>query len=157
MFIRIHAAAAACVLRAAALGIGALCACTSTAPVSTEARVAGRPAQHVVVALDAPCSLSPGGTPMGRPDGEHGHTLQAGRYVPRFEDERGVFFASPNGVIVTEPAPLGTRALAGGIYLPSEVNAGAWEYLGDAARVSQRYRLPEHCRYSIENAAPAAG
>ena len=102
--------------------------------------------------------MSPGGAPMGRPDGPGaGHTLPAGHYAPSFEDGRGIFFASPMGVVVSEPAPVGTRARPGGIYLPSDGSAAAEEYLGDVDRVTQRYRLPAHCRYSIEiAAAPAA-
>jgi len=136
----------------------ALASCASFSPVAPDARVGNHPAQHVVVALEQPCSLSPGGAPMGRPDGPgaRGHTLPAGRYTPSFEDGGGIFFASPDGVVVAEPAPVGTRSLAGGIYLPKDGSAAAQEYLGDAERVSQRYRLPEHCRYSIENAAAPA-
>lgn len=136
----------------------ALASCASFRPVAPDARVGNHPAQHVVVALEQPCSLSPGGAPMGRPDGpgSRGHTLPAGRYTPSFEDGRGIFFASPDGVVVAQPAPVGTRSFAGGIYLPKDGSSAAEEYLGDADRVTQRYRLPEHCRYSIENAAAPA-
>jgi len=141
----------------AALGCAALLACSSPKAVGPEARVAGQPAQQVVVALNAPCALSPGGTPSGRPNRPAaGHTLPPGHYVPSFADQRGVFFASPTGVVVHEPAPLGTRARPGGIYVPSDTSSAAWEYLGDSARVTERYRLPEHCRYSIQNAEAAA-
>jgi hypothetical protein len=135
-----------------------LASCASFSPVAPDTRVGNHPAQHVVVALEQPCSLSPGGAPMGRPDGPgaRGHTLPAGRYTPSFEDGGGIFFASPGGVVVAEPAPVGTRSFAGGIYLPKDGSAAAQEYLGDADRVTQRYRLPEHCRYSIENAAAPA-
>jgi len=133
-----------------------LSACAELNPVGPHSKVGERQAQQVVLALEAPCSLAPGGAPMGRPDGVRGHTLPAGRYAPTFEDDHGIFFASPNGIVVTEPAPLGTRARAGGIYLPSDGAAVAEEYLGDQERVTQRYRLPEHCRYSIENAAAPA-
>ncbi|MEO8179985.1 MAG: hypothetical protein ABI895_14215 [Deltaproteobacteria bacterium] len=144
----------------AALSISAatLSACAELSPVGPQSKVGDHAARQVVLALAAPCSLSPGGAPMGRPDGVRGHTLPAGRYAPAFEDDHGIFFASPNGIVVMEPAPLGTRARAGGIYLPSDGAAAAEEYLGDKDRVTQRYRLPEHCRYSIENenaAAPA--
>src|SRR5512144_428667 len=117
------------------LGIagGALASCASFSPVAPDARVGNHPAQHVVVALEEPCSLSPGGAPMGRPDGPgaRGHTLPAGRYTPSFEDGRGIFFASPAGVVVAQPAPVGTRSFAGGIYLPKDGSAAAEEYLGD--------------------------
>ena len=128
-------------------------------PISPNSRVGDHPAQQVVLALGEPCELSPGGTPKGHPPAKVGHTLPAGRYTPSFEDERGVFFASPNGVLVSEPAFRGTRARPGGIYLPSATPEVAEEYLGDAERVTERTRLPESCRYSIENAAaaPAAG
>ena len=137
----------------------ALCSCASSyGPVSPDAKVGDRAAQHVVLSLGEPCSLSPGGAPMGRPDGPgaSGHTLPAGRYAPTFEDDHGIFFASPNGIVVAQPPPAGARALAGGIYLPNHDSAAAQEYLGDADRVTQRYRLPAHCRYSIENAAAPA-
>ena len=80
----------------------ALASCASLSPVAPDARVGNHPAQHVVVALEQPCSLSPGGAPMGRPDGPgaRGHTLPAGRYTPSFEDGGGIFFASPDGVVV---------------------------------------------------------
>jgi hypothetical protein len=143
-------------LAALLISAATLSACAELSPVGPQSKVGERQAQQVVVALDAPCSLSPGGAPMGRPDGVRGHTLPAGRYEPKFEDEHGIFFASPNGIVVTEPAPLGTRARAGGIYLPSDGAAVAEEYLGDRERVTLRYRLPEHCRYSIQNAAAPA-
>lgn len=142
---------AACLISAATLS-----ACAELSPVGPQSRVGDRKVAQLVLALDAPCSLSPGGAPMGRPDGVRGHTLPAGRYPPTFEDERGIFFASPNGIVVTEPAPLGTRARPGGIYLPSDGAAVAEEYLGDEERVTLRYRLPEHCRYSLQNAAAPA-
>jgi len=145
----------------AALGfsLAALCSCAaSLSPVSPQAKVGDKAAKQVVLALEEPCSMSPGGAPMGRPDGPgaSGHTLPAGRYAPSFEDANGIFFASPVGVVVSEPPPVGPRARAGGIYLPSDGSAAALEYLGDVDRVTQRYRLPEHCRYSIEIAAAPA-
>lgn len=135
--------------------LAGLASCASRAPVSADTRVGDRPAQEVVLTLPEPCSLSPGGAPMGRPDGVRGHTLPAGRYSPLFEDDNGIFFASPTGVLVTEPAPRGTRERPGGIYLPRGTQAGAQEYLGDVERVTERSRLPERCRFSIEPAAAA--
>jgi hypothetical protein len=93
---------------------------------------------------------------MGRPDGYRGHTLPPGKYVPAFEDERGVFFQSPSGIAVTEPLPVGTRSRAGGIYLPTDSGPAASEYLGDEDRVTERSRLPEHCDYSLERSDKAA-
>lgn len=133
--------------------LGGLWACSTRAPVSVDTRVGDRAAREVVLTLAEPCSLSPGGAPMGRPDGVRGHTLPAGRYAPLFEDEDGIFFASPTGIIVTEPAPRGARERPGGIYLPRGTQAGAQEYLGDAERVTERARLPERCRFAIEPVA----
>jgi hypothetical protein len=130
--------------------IAGLTACAAHSPVAADSRMGEQPTRNVVLALPAPCSLSPGGAPMGRPDGERGHTLPAGRYAPLFEDADGVFFASPSGVMVTEPAPRGTRERPGGIYLPRGTDAGAQQYLGDAERVTERSRLPDHCRFSLE-------
>jgi hypothetical protein len=149
-----HRRLAALLISAATLG-----ACAAElSPIGPQSKLGDRQAQKVVLALEEPCSLSPGGAPRGRPNGGggHGHTLPAGRYAPTFEDEHGIFFASPNGVVVTEPAPIGARARAGGIYLPSNGEAVPEEYLGDQERVTQRYRLPQGCRYSIENAAAPA-
>lgn len=133
--------------------LAGLTSCSARAPVSVDTRVGDRAARDVVLTLSEPCSLSPGGAPMGRPDGVRGHTLPAGRYAPLFEDEDGIFFASPSGVMVTEPAPRGARERPGGIYLPRGTDAGAQEYLGDAERVTERTRLPDRCRFSIEPAA----
>lgn len=132
-----------------------LSSCSARVPVSADTRVGEHVAREVVLTLPEPCSLSPGGAPMGRPDGVRGHTLPAGRYAPQFEDSDGIFFASPTGVVVTEPAPRGTRERPGGIYLPRETMAGAQEYLGDAERVTERARLPDRCRFSIEPATSA--
>src|SRR5688572_28382829 len=134
-----------------ALTGAALLACTSLRPVSPTTRLGGQAAAEVVLVLAQPCSTLPGGTPMGRPDGVRSHMLPAGRYLPRFEDAQGVYFASPTGISVTEPAPRGTRVRPGGIYIPSN-GAGAWEYLGDAADVTERQQLPKHCQYSRESA-----
>lgn len=133
--------------------LAALGACATRAPVSVDTRVGDRAAREVVLTLPRPCSLYPGGPPMGRPDGVRGHTLPAGRYEPLFEDDDGVFFASPTGVVVTEPAPRGARERPGGIYLPRGVEAGAQQYLGDAERVTERSRLPERCHFEIEPVA----
>lgn len=130
-----------------------LSACTARTPVSPDTRVGDRAARDVVLTLREPCWLSPGGAPMGRPDGVHGHTLPAGRYTPQFEDADGIFFASPSGVRVTQPAPRATRERPGGIYLPRGTTAGAQQYLGDAERVTERARLPQRCRFDIEPAA----
>jgi len=134
-----------------------LLGCASLQPVAPTTHVGEHPASQSVLALPAACTMSASDAiPMGRPDGTQGQLLPPGRYVPSFEDERGVFFASPSGVRVTEPAPAGTRDRAGGIYVPKEPREGAWVYLGDADRVTERQRLPERCRYSIEPApAPA--
>jgi hypothetical protein len=89
---------------------------------------------------------------MGRPDGIRYHRLPAGRYRPVLEDDRGIYFASPADVQVVEPAPRGERARPGGIYLLSDTSLGAWEYLGDTEGISERQRLPQHCRYTLESA-----
>lgn len=133
--------------------LAGLASCSAHVPVAANTRVGEHPARDVVLTLPQPCSLSPGGAPMGRPDGVRRHLLPAGRYTPLFEDDDGVFFASPTGVTVTEPAPRGTRERAGGIYLPRGTPVGAQEYLGDAERVTERTRLPERCQFAIEPAA----
>jgi hypothetical protein len=93
---------------------------------------------------------------MGRPDGVRSHELPAGRYRPELEDDDGVYFASPSGIRVTEPAPRGTRTRAGGIYL-ARGHRVAWEYLGDAGGISTRQVLPGHCRFALEPAASPDG
>jgi hypothetical protein len=139
--------------------LAGLASCSAHTPVAPETRVGEQPAREVVLSLTEPCSLFPGGAPMGRPDGPgaRGHTLPAGRYTPLFEDAHGIFFASPTGIVVAEPAPRGTRERPGGIYLPRGTTAGAQQYLGDAERVTERSRLPKHCRFSIEHAASSPG
>lgn len=99
---------------------------------------------------------------MGRPDGVRSHTLPAGRYQPVLEDERGVFFESPDGLALTQPGLRGTRSRPGGIYVAREGRI-AWQYLGDADGISSRERLPLACRFAIEpaevreRAAPPGG
>lgn len=140
-----------------ALPVALLVGCASLQPVAPTTHVGQHSASGSVLALPSACTMSASdAVPMGRPDGTQGQLLPPGRYVPSFEDQRGVFFASPTGVSVTEPAPLGTRARAGGIYVPKEPSEGAWAYLGDAERVTERQRLPERCRYSLEPASTPA-
>jgi hypothetical protein len=128
-----------------------LLSCSSSLrPVTPETRLGDRPASEVVLALPAPCDTQSERVPMGRPDGVSGHMLPAGKYVPTFEDERGVYFQSPSGIAVTEPLPIGTRPRAGGIYVPSDRELAASEYLGDEDRVTERARLPVHCDFSLQ-------
>ena len=91
------------------------------------------------------------------------HVLPAGLYRPLLEDDRGVFFASPSGITVTEPAPRGTRSRPGGVYVPldsvtreraAEERSAAWEYLGDADGISSRQLLPQHCRFELVGGEP---
>lgn len=123
---------------------------SSLQPVTPTTHVGDRPAKDVVLALRAPCDAPSSRTPLGRPDGEHGHTLPPGNYVPSFADERGVYFQSPSGVAVTEPDPVGTRSRAGGIYVPNDDALIASQYLGDQDRVTERSPLPGRCGYTIE-------
>jgi len=148
-------------LRTALLGgafpLALLLGCASLSPVSATTRVGEHEALKSVLALPDACTMSASdGVAMGRPDGTQGQLLPPGNYVPSFEDSDGVFFASPSGVRVTEPLPLGVRDRAGGIYVSNQPEQGAWVYLGDADRVTERQRLPERCHYSIEpKPAPA--
>ncbi|HTV21056.1 MAG TPA: hypothetical protein VMG12_20365, partial [Polyangiaceae bacterium] len=124
----------------------------SLRPVAAGTQVGPTPAAQLVLRFAEPCTVLPGGTPMGRPDGVRAHRLPAERYRPALEDDRGVYFASPTGIQVTEPAPRGTRTRAGGVYVSRDGN-NAWEYLGDADGISTRQVLPGHCRFSVEPAA----
>jgi hypothetical protein len=138
-------------LYGAAIAIALLSGCSSSLqPVTPMTRVGDRAAKDVVLALRAPCDAPSSRTPLGRPDGEHGHTLPAGDYVPSFADARGVYFQSPSGVAVTEPEPVGTRSRAGGIYVPNDQGLIASHYLGDEDHVTERSPLPGHCDYSIQ-------
>jgi hypothetical protein len=133
---------------------GATFACgTELRPVDASARIGGRDAASSELIVGEACQLLPGGTPMGRPDGVRSHVLPAGRYRALAADDAGVYFASPTGVLVTEPAPRGTRSRPGGIHLPSDPKLGASEYLGDANGITWRQRLPEDCRFAVEDAA----
>jgi hypothetical protein len=142
-----------------ALG-GAFWACGSVRPLDPATRIAQRPAAELVLRLDEPCTTLPGGAPMGRPDGVRSHhVLPGGRYRPLLEDDRGVYFASPSGITVTEPAPRGTRSRPGGVYVPHdgvavEGRSTAWEYLGDADGISSRQLLPQHCRFDLAFGEP---
>lgn len=130
---------------------------SSLRPLAPSTKVGEHAASQSVLALPTPCEMSASdGVAMGRPDGTQGQLLPPGNYVPSFEDPDGVFFASPSGVRVTEPLPLGVRDRAGGIYVPNQPQDGAWLYLGDADRVTERQRLPERCEFSIEPAAAPA-
>lgn len=138
-------------LYGAAFALMLLSGCSSSLqPVTPATQVGDRPAKEVVLTLPAPCDAPPGRTPLGRPDGEYGHTLLPGKYEPRFADARGVYFQSPAGVAVTEPEPAGTRSRTGGIYVPNDDALVASQYLGDEDRVTERWPLPGHCDYSIE-------
>src|SRR5690606_38123677 len=113
---------------ATALALAFVFGCSSDLrPVTPATRVADRPANDVVLTLQTPCATSGGRIPLGRPDGDYGRTLPPGKYVPSFEDERGVYFQSPSGVVVTEPEPFGTRSRNGGIYVPRDQKLAALE------------------------------
>jgi hypothetical protein len=142
---------------AAGLALSILVSCRSIVPLRPETRFGDRPAVEQELVLAEPCVLLPGGTPMGRPDGVRSHTLPAGRFRPELEDDEGIYFVSPDGIRVTEPAPRGTRTLPGGVYV-AHGHRRAWEYLGDAAGVSARQPLPEHCAFRVApRAIPAGG
>lgn len=134
----------------------AACGSGSLRPVGAGTLVARKPAGELVLRFAEPCTVLPGGTPMGRPDGVRSHVLPAARYRPELEDDRGVYFASPTGIQVTEPAPRGTRTRTGGVYL-SRDGKNAWEYLGDGDGISGRQVLPGHCRFSLDAAATPEG
>lgn len=141
---------------AAGLVLSVLASCRSIVPLQAATRFGDRPALEQELVLAEPCTLLPGGTPMGRPDGERSHTVPAGRFRPELEDDEGIYFASPDGIRVTEPAPRGMRTLPGGVYVAHE-HPRAFEYLGDAAGVSARQPLPEHCVFRVEPRANPAG
>ena len=134
----------------------AACGGGSLRPLAPGTRFDQKAAAELVLRVADPCVLLPGGTPMGRPDGVRSHELPAGRYRPELEDDDGVYFASPSGIRVTEPAPRGTRTRAGGIYL-ARSHRVAWEYLGDAGGISTRQVLPGHCRFELEPATSPDG
>ena len=128
----------------------ALGGCSSSVrPLDPATRLNQREAAKLDLVFEAPCfTTGGGGAPMGRPDGARGHVLPAGRYHAAFEDDRGVYFASPEGVAVTEPAPRGTRTLPGGVQVLHD-DGLAYEYLGEQSGVSARERLPEHCKFQL--------
>lgn len=135
--------------------IAVLVACgTSPHAIDPSSRVGERPVLGSELRVAEACTLLPGGAPMGRPDGVRSHRLPAGRYAPLAEDSDGVYFASPAGVLVTEPGARGSRTLPGGIYVPRDRSLAASEYIGDADRISTRQRLPAHCRFALEAAGP---
>lgn len=127
--------------------------CRSVVPLGASTRFAGRLAAEQVLVLREACTLLPGPTPMGRPDGARSHTLPRGRYRPELEDGEGIYFASPDGIRVTEPAPRGTRALPGGVYVEHE-RTRAWEYVADETSIRSRQPLPASCQFRVE---PKAG
>lgn len=131
-------------------------ACASPRPVSGTTQLGGLAADELVLQLSQACSLLPGGAPMGRPNGVRMHRLLPGEYRPILEDEGGVYFASPSGIVITEPALKGTHAEPGGIYVPLNPKLEAYEYLGDADGISTRQRLPGHCRFELRRAETAA-
>lgn len=136
--------------------VAAACGAGSLRPLAPGTRIDQKPATELVLDLSEPCTILPGGTPMGRPDGVPSHELPAGRYRPQLEDDDGVYFASPSGIRVTEPAPRGVRTRAGGIYL-ARSHRVAWEYLGDADGISTRQVLPGHCRFALKPAGGSDG
>jgi hypothetical protein len=137
--------------------LAVLVACgTSLRPVAPDSRIGERAALGSELSVAEACTLLPGGAPMGRPDGVRSHRLPPGRYAPLAEDSGGVYFASPTGVLVTEPGARGSRTQPGGIYVPRDPSLAASEYIGDAERISTRQRLPGHCGFALEAAAPPA-
>ena len=123
----------------------------SLQPVTPTTQVGDRPAKDVVLSLRAPCDAPSSRTPLGRPDGEHGHTLPPGNYTPSFADAHGVYFQSPAGLAVRGPEPVvGLRPRAGGIYVPNDEGLLAFKYLGDEDHVTDRSPLPGRCHYSLE-------
>ena len=137
-------------LRAAVIAASSLAvACRAIVPLQPSTRFGDRPALEQDLVLPEPCTLLPGATPMGRPDGVRAHTLPAARYRPQLEDHDGIYFASPDGICVTEPAPRGQRTLPGGVYVAHDHHL-AWEYLGDATGIHTRQPLPDSCPFRIE-------
>jgi hypothetical protein len=136
-------------LLVAAVGCGA-----ALRPIDPGSRIRERAVVGSELVLAESCTLLPGGTPMGRPDGVRSHRLPTGRYAPLVEDDGGVYFASPGGVLIVEPGLRGSRTLPGGIYVPRERGLDAWEYIGSAEGISTRQRLPGHCRFVLETAVP---
>jgi hypothetical protein len=142
--------------------VGAEAACSpSLRPLDPATRIDRRPATQLVLELAEPCQLLPGGAPRVRPNSVPAyHVLPAGSYRPQVEDGDGVYFASPSGVSLVEPAPRGTRTLPGGVYLAHEYRpderAAAWQYLGDADGISSRQLLPQSCRFSVNPVSGAA-
>src|SRR5688572_6948656 len=96
-----------CLTRAAAVLLvgGALMACGATVrPVDPATQIDRRPATQLVLELDEPCEVLPGGAPRVRPNSIPAyHVLPAGSYRPELEDGDGVYFASPSGVSLIEP------------------------------------------------------
>lgn len=135
------------------LGVAVACG-RSLRPIDASSRVGDRVVPGSELVLPQPCKILPGGAPMGRPDGVRSHRLLPGRFAPEFEDDGGVYFASPNGVLITEPGLKGSRTVPGGIYVPRDRSIDGSEYTGDAGGIGTRQRLPGHCRFSIEAAAP---
>jgi hypothetical protein len=123
--------------------------CRSIVPLSASTRLGDRLAAEQVLMLGQACTLLPGATPMGRPDGARSHTLPSGPYRPVQQDDDGIYFASPGGIRVMEPAPRGTRTLPGGVYVAHE-QMRAWEYLGDEAGIRSRQPLPGSCEFRLE-------
>jgi hypothetical protein len=66
-----------------------------------------------------------------------------------------VYFASPSGVSLVEPAPRGTRTLPGGSNLAHEYRPGeraaAWQYLSDTDGISSRQLLPPELPFLRES------
>lgn len=138
---------------AALFGVTIACG-RSLRPVDPSSRIGDRVVAGSELVLLQSCKILPGGQPMGRPDGVRSHRLLPGRFAPLFEDDGGIYFASPNGVSITEPGLKGSRTVPGGIYVPRDPSIDGSEYTGDADGIGTRQRLPGHCRFSVEAAAP---
>lgn len=133
-----------------------LAACASQRPIAPETQLAGHAATRLVLELPRACTLVPGGPPTGRPNTVRSHTLPPGQYAPVLEDDGGVYFASPSGVVIAEPALRGTNQLPGGIYVPFNPELSASQYFGDTDDVDGLQRLPARCDFALRDASKTA-
>lgn len=136
-------------------GVAVLVSCASQRPVSPETQLSGQLATELVLELPEPCTIVPGGAPVGR-SGVHGYTLPAGSYRPILEDDEGVYFASPTDILMIEPTLRAVNPSPGGIYVPFNRELSAFQFLGDADGVDSRERLPTRCRFLLSGSEEKA-
>ena len=117
--------------------------CNALAPVSPDSELRGHSTRHWEVVLAHPCQLPLPSGKMGRPNTHIRRLLPAGRYLPSFEEEAGVYFQADAPLTVVRPE--GPRKKPGGLFLGRDPAKLPEAYFGHDGHISERIVLPSGC------------